>query len=439
MAAKQTDSTIINSLDLTSDSDATRAEKGPANPQPAGPLGDFGPAPDGGTRAWLVAAGAGFAFFSTLGLMNSFGVFQAYYQENQLKNETPDKIAWIGSIAACLQFILGGLTGPIFDRIGVKVIQVGTVFYVLSIMLTSLGTKYWHFMLTQGVLGGISASLIQVPSFALVSQYFDRKRAAALGIVVSGSSIGGIVFPIILSNLLDGSSVSFAWSVRILGFIVIPFLLFFCVVVRARLPPRESQFFIGKAWTEPKFVLLVLSIFLILIGMMTPLFFLPSYAVSRGMDVKLASYLLAIVNGASTFGRIVPGILADKFGRLNIFGIGALSTGIVIMCMNTAKNTAGLVLYSIFFGLTSGTIISGQSAALSTCTDKPQNLGTYIGMGVAVGSLATLIGPPVNGVLLDKYGGYSQAAIFSGVMCIAGGVVVMMTKLTTPQGLFGRV
>lgn len=242
--------------------------------------------------------------------------------------------------------------------------------------MTSLCTQYWHFMLAQGVLGGLSASLIQIPSFALVSQYFDKKRAAALGVVVSGSSIGGIIFPIILSKMLNDSTISFAWSVRILGFIIIPFMGFFCIVVKTRLPPRESQFFIGKAWKEPKFVLLVLSIFFILLGMMTPLFYLPTYAISRGMNVTLASYLLAIVNGASTFGRIVPGILADKFGRLNVFGIGALSTGIVILCMNTAKDTVGLVLYSVFFGLSSGTIISGQSAAISICTDQPQNLGT---------------------------------------------------------------
>jgi MFS family permease len=243
-------------------------------------------------------------------------------------------------------------------------------------MLTSLGTKYWHFMLTQGVMTGLSASLIQVPSFALVSQYFDKRRAAALGIVVSGSSIGGIIFPIVLSKMLNDSTISFAWTVRILGFIIMPFLIFFCIVLRTRLPPRESQFFIGKAWKEPRFVLLVLSIFFILLGMMTPLFFLPTYAVSRGMNVTLASYLLAIVNGASTFGRIIPGILADKFGRLNVFGIGALSTGIVILTMTTAKSTVGLVFYSIFFGLASGTIISGQSAALSICTDNAQNLGT---------------------------------------------------------------
>ena len=81
-------------------------------------LTDSGEAPDGGPRAWLVATGAAFIMFSALGYANSFGVFQEYYMTHQLQGEAPDKIAWIGSIAACLQFVVGAVAGPLFDRFG---------------------------------------------------------------------------------------------------------------------------------------------------------------------------------------------------------------------------------------------------------------------------------------------------------------------------------
>lgn len=75
-------------------------------------------APDGGLRAWLVTAGACCVFFSALGFSNAFGVFQEYYMTHQLKDQSPDKVAWIGSLAVFLQFMSGNMGGPLFDRFG---------------------------------------------------------------------------------------------------------------------------------------------------------------------------------------------------------------------------------------------------------------------------------------------------------------------------------
>ena len=79
---------------------------------------NFGEMPDGGARAWLVAAGASTIFFCCLGFSNSFGAFEEYYLTHQLHRESPDNIAWIGSISAFLQFASGLIGGPLFDRFG---------------------------------------------------------------------------------------------------------------------------------------------------------------------------------------------------------------------------------------------------------------------------------------------------------------------------------
>lgn len=402
-------------------------------------IAKFGPAPDGGFQAWLVALGGAFTSFACLGFSNSFGVFQEYYTTHQLVGYPPDKVAWIGSLSTFIQFAGGALAGPLFDRYGAWVIRPAAISYLLALMLTSLCTRYWHFMLCQGVFMGLSMSVLQFPAFAAVSQFFDKKRGAALGIVISGSSIGGIVFPIALSKMLNDSGIGFGWSVRIMGFAVAPLMLFACVAIRARLPPRKTNFFIPAAFADRRYVMLVGALFFSFLGMMTPLFFLPSYAVTRGVDSALASYLLAILNGASTFGRVIPGILADKYGRLNVFGLGGLATGVIVFCMNSATTTAGLVVYAVAIGFSSGTIISGASAAFSICTDDPRNLGTYLGMGMAVGSIAALIGPPVNGALVERYGEFLQVSIFSGVMCLAGGTLALASKAATKEGLWGKV
>lgn len=285
---------------------------------------------------------------------------------------------------------------------------------------------------------GISMGLLQFPAFAAVSQYFDKKRAAALGIVVSGSSIGGIVTPILISKTLNGTSLSFGWSIRIVGFMIIPIMTFSCITVKAQLPPRTTTFWIMRAYKETTFIMFIIALFFMFVGMFTPLFYMSVYAVSRGMSPTLAGYLLAVLNTASTFGRIIPGILADKYGRLNVFAAGGISSGIVIFCMNSAVTNAHLIGYAIALGFVSGTIISGASAAFSLCPKDPRDMGTYMGMGMAVAALGGLVGPPVNGAFVSHYHGFFEVSMFSGSMCLLGGIVALLTKFTKPEGLFGR-
>jgi MFS family permease len=305
--------------------------------------------------------------------------------------------------------------------------------------MTSLCKEYYQFMLAQAVLIGTSMGLLLLPGLACVSQYFSKKRGAAMGITIAGSSIGGVVYPIALSKLLNDSSVGFGWSVRIVAFMSLPFLAFACFAIKPRLPPRKTNFFIAAALKDRTFILLVVSLFVMLFGMFTPLFYIPSYAVSRGIDPTLASYMVALINAASTPGRIIPGILSDKFGKLNMYAIGGLGTGIIILCLTAAKSKAAIIVYSLIVGFFSGTIISGGMAALTLCLKDPRDAGTYMGMGLGLSSIAALVGPPIDGALLDKYGGFLEISIVSGVLCIAGGFLVLAAKATTSKGIFGRI
>lgn len=307
-------------------------------------------------------------------------------------------------------------------------------------MMLSLCDKYWHFMLVQGVVMGSIMGFLQFPAIAAVAQFFDKKRGAALGIAISGSSIGGIIIPILVSKMLNGTSLGFAWTVRITGFIMIPFLGFAIATIRTRVPPRATALLPMEALKDRKLIGMAISIFFTFAGMFMPLFFLPTYATMiRHMDPTLAGYLLAILNAASTFGRIIPGALADKYGRFNVYSGGCIVTGIVIFFMNFTNNTAGIVVYCIVVGFATGTLISGASTVLASCAPSPQVMGSYSGMGLALGAIGGLIGPPINGKFVSHYGGFLEASMFSGAMCVVGGIIGLVTKALTPDGILGVI
>lgn len=64
-------------------------------------------------------------------------------------------------------------------------------------MMVSLADQYYSIFLSQGVAAGIGLGFLFLPSVSIIGHWFMKRRALAMGIVVSGSSTGGIIFPIV--------------------------------------------------------------------------------------------------------------------------------------------------------------------------------------------------------------------------------------------------
>jgi MFS family permease len=305
-------------------------------------------------------------------------------------------------------------------------------------MMTSICKKYWEFILAQGILGGVCMGMTMGPSMAATGQYFRKKRGAAMGLAIGGSSLGGVIFPIALSKMLNNPTLGFGWTVRILGFMMLGLILLACFFIRARLPSRKGQFFLPAAFKEMLFVAIVGSVFLMLLGLFTPFFYLPTYAIDNGMSTQLSSYLVSILNAASFFGRVIPGIMADKLGPLNMLFAAALCTGVLIFAWQACTTNATIIVFCVLYGFCSGAIISLMSFALAMVPKNPQNIGTYMGMGMAVCSLAALTGPPANGALVTRFHGFHQSMDMSGVFVVAGGFGVLIAKKASGKGMFAK-
>ncbi|KAL4941999.1 hypothetical protein BDV06DRAFT_235715 [Aspergillus oleicola] len=393
-------------------------------------------------RAWSVIFGASMAVFCSVGFINSYGVFQEYYLANQLAHEAESTVAWLGGLAIFFIYIGGAVSGPMLDLFGPRMLLcVGSVGTVFSIMMASICHEFYQFLLAQGVSMGIFMSLLVAPSIAIVGQYVKVKRGAAMGIVIAGSSLGGVIWPIAINELLKNEAVGFGWTMRIVGFIMIPLLAAGCFFCRPPKPPvtdaesftpqqpekpsqRRPDFSILK---KPEMQLMALGYFFICFGMFSPFFFLTSYAVSMGFSHDLAFYTVSIVNGASMFGRILPGMVADKYGRFNFCVIFTLLSGIIALCWTKATSVAGLVIFSAAYGFTSGAILSLQQVcAVQIAT--PQTIGLAVGTIFGAASLSAMASTPISGELAGNYG-YLALSIFAGVSLILGSIVLLFARL----------
>lgn len=108
----------------------------------------------------------------------------------------------------------------------------------VGIFSTAQCTTYTQFLLAQGVCIGIAHGCLFCPTLAVLSTYFHRNRALAVGIAACGSATGGLVFPTMVRQLLP--RVGFPWTVRAIGFVQVAVIAVANVGVRTRIRPRKS-------------------------------------------------------------------------------------------------------------------------------------------------------------------------------------------------------
>lgn len=150
--------------------------------------------PDGGLEAWIIVAGSWCCLFVSFGWITCIGDFQSYYSRELLSSYSPSTIAWIPSVETCLLFLGAPIFGQIFDSYGPRpLLLAGTFFHVLGLVLLSFCTEYYQVFLAQAVFSAVGASAIFWASNNAVGTWFRRRRAFAMGIVSSGSSVGGVV------------------------------------------------------------------------------------------------------------------------------------------------------------------------------------------------------------------------------------------------------
>jgi MFS family permease len=305
----------------------------------------------------------------------------------------------------------------------------GTFLSVFGIMMTSLATQYWQIFLAQGFCVGLGGGCLFLPSVALVATYFTTKRALAIGIAAAGGSIGSVIYPIVFHRLQP--RIGFPWAMRVLGFICLGTLVISILAMKTRLPPKTSRAMLDlPAFKNAPFVLFSIGLFLAFAGLYVPIFYIIIYAERHiHISTDLSFYLLAVLNGASVFGRIIPGLVADRFGALETVIICTIATAVLAYVEIVINSLAGLIVFSILYGFVSGAVVSLPSAIVASLVPNMQLLGTWMGMSFCFAAVGILIGNPVAGTIIHvSQNEFTSGWIFSGSLILTAGALFSITK-----------
>lgn len=433
---KETEANIYPEPANAVEADLERGSGGVEKAKPApggGPPPGMAPAdfPDGGTEAWLVVFGGWCALFCTFGLINCVGVFQRYYVSGPLRDYDSSAISWIMSSQVFFMIFCGTIFGRIFDSYGPKwLLWCGTIAYVFGLMMTSLANNYYQFFLAQSVVASIGSSAAFNACMSSLVTWFFRRRAAAFGIMVSGSSMGGVVLPIMMDKMIK--QVGFPWMMRTMAFLFLFLLTISCLTVKSRLPPQPKPFVFKEyiaGFKEPRLTVTIIGFFFFMWGMFLPFNYVLLQAEAAGMSEKLIPYLLPILNAVSILGRIIPGIIADKMGRYNVMIIITfISALFCLVVWIPVKDTAGILVFAIIFGFSSGGYISLAPTLIAQISDIRQ-IGTRVGLAFAIQSFGALTGSPIGGAIVSaQKGDYLGLQLFCGLAMLIGVVAICVAR-----------
>ena len=182
-------------------------------------------------------------------------------------------------------------------------------------------------------------------------------------------------------------------------------------------------------------------------GMFIPFTFIVVEAQSHGMSLRLANYLVPILNAArsviqhytrtyyeltlpSIIGRTVPNVVADKVGRFNVMIVMSGFTTILILAMwLPATGNAANIVFAALFGIASGAGI-GLTPALCAQVSPIQEIGVRTGTVFTIAAFAALTGSPIGGqIIAVSNGSFRYAIVFGGVSCALGTALFIATRM----------
>ncbi|ORY39583.1 MFS general substrate transporter, partial [Rhizoclosmatium globosum] len=322
----------------------------------------------------------------------------------ELKVGSAAQVAILGSLNISIMDLISFIPSFLAERYGYPiVIAFGAFLLSLGVFLSSFTTSLPYLICTQGLLFGIGASFVYFPSVSLPAQYFLRRRGFAMGVSVSGSAVGGLVFSQLAGKLLE--SIGLAWTLRVTAVIcfVVP-MMAFAPFMKSRIPTSKAL---------PTFTFLKRGLFYTLLlvtlfnnaGEFIPLDFLPVYGQQRlGLSFEDGAIVMTFVKGFNFMGRIAMGYLGDKIGVSNALVLCTWMIAASLFSWLVAYNFVTLCVVGSLVGFSFGGYWALYPALLSQVFAKDGSFITVISVVYTVAAVWTFSCPPISGLIEEHYG-----------------------------------
>ncbi len=386
--------------------------------------------------AWVIVGAGALLGCVAIGALFSLAVFL-----QPMAEETGWSRTGISG-AMTLDFLAMGIAafgwGALTDRFGPRLVVLsGAILLGLGLVLASRATSLLEFQLVYGVLVGIAAGAVFAPMIATVTGWFDRRRSLAVSLVSAGMGVA----PLTVSPFASWLIQSHDWRTAQLVVGIAAWVLLIPAAFLVRRAPVDaaggsggaapaqggSGMTVGEALRSPQFVVLSLTFFFCCAAHSGPIFHVVSYALACGLPAMTAVTIYSAEGLAGLGGRILFGLLGDRFGARRIVVLGLMAQAIGAGAYYFARSGPEFYAVAVLFGMAYGGVMP-LYAVIAREYFPMRIMGTVFGAAAMASSLGMALGPAAGGWLFDRFGGYGLLYVGSfGV-----GLAAVAMALTFP-------
>jgi MFS family permease len=401
---------------------------------------------------WVIVMVATLALLISNGLaIGGITIFYKPVQQNltSLGTLAPGSEQSLYGTAPALTILLAGCLAPfagiLLARIGARSMMITGCFILgAGLVVYSLAGSPLLVYAAHSLLGASLAFVGVVVCTVLVSDWFGRRRGTALGFVLLGTSLGGVVIPQIAAPLIARSG--WRWAMIALSLIVWLVLLPASVFL-VRNHPAESDRASGaemdagagsktslagatlsEALAAPAFWVLSICAALLFYAIFVVIQQLVLYLQGPkiGFTLAEASVALSTLWFSSLTGKFLFGWLSDRFSARRVMIFSSLTMFAATLVLLHLKVDT-VYLFAIPFGLTyGGTFVLLQLLVVEYFGRR--EYGKILGAVTLIETVGGALGPFITGRIADANGGdYSTA--FGGVIIATAAAFLLIVLL----------
>jgi MFS family permease len=361
---------------------------------------------------WVIVAAGGFLGCIAIGAMFSLPVFLRFIAQDTGWSVTAVSGAMtIGFLAMAV----GSLAwGNLSDRFGPKpVVLAGSVLLAAGLALASRTTSLIAFQLLFGIVVGAACSAIFAPMMACVTGWFDTHRSLAVSLVSAGMGMAPMTMSPFAAWLI--SHHDWRSSMLIIAGLVAGLMIPVAFLVR-RPPAMESApsaagetqggMSVGQAMRSPQFIILLATNFFCCATHSGPIFHTVSYAITCGIPTIAAVSIYSLEGLAGLGGRIVFGLMGDRFGAKRVLVSGLLVQAFGALAYVFVRELGEFYAVAALFGFVYAGVMPLYSV-LARENFPLHMMGTVIGGIAMAGSLGMATGPVAGGLIYDSFASYT--------------------------------